>query len=65
MCGRPAPVNYKIVPPNGLRAVFGVTLEIVRPTEILAHEESIGTMPIESITTGCQFPATGITVHLI
>jgi hypothetical protein len=63
--GRPAPTIYRIVPPTGFRSVFGVTLVIVRPTVIFTHEGSTGTVPIESITTGAQLPATGVTVHVI
>ena len=65
MCGRPVPTIYKIVPPTGLRLVLGLTLVTVRPIEIFAHEGSTDTVPIESITTGAQLPATGITVHVI
>jgi len=65
VCGRPVPTICKIVPPTGLRSVFGLTLEIMRPTVMFTHEGSTGTVPMESITTGAQFPATGVTVHVI
>ena len=62
--GKFEPSMVRIVPPNGLRRVFGVTLVIRRGT-VNTLAVLTGINPFPSITMGCQLPATAITVQVI